>query len=285
MAKLGRSLGRFFSKLATMRNFICFLCLFVVMSFVACSSGDDPVIVSVGSTKLYLSEIRTMAPEWDAWGDKDRLAFLEHWIDQEIIYQEAKDNGILEDTVLAQQIESMTRKITVDYFLQSFTDSMLVTDAEKLDFYKAHPEYFVRGKTVASGAILYFAEWKNGDTYYRTHKNVVFDSVPTSHYLVKKIVMFDSVDVTPDSCALPTLQDVAVGHISPLRVCGGALKIAMITSREDSASVLPFEKVGVDVETRAWLEHQQVVLDRLKKEWKSSRPIFMKTNVFSKKEK
>lgn len=258
------------------------ICLLAFVFFTACSNSEDPVIVSVGSTKLRLSEIRAMAPEWNSWGNRERLSFLDHWIDEEIIFQEAESNGVLEDSALSQQIESMVRKMAVDYFLQTFTDSMLVTDAEKQEYYKSHPEQFLRGKTVASGAILYFSEWKNGDTYYRSHKSLVYDSIPKQHYLVRKIVEFDSVETTPDSCIIPNLQEIPVGHITPMKACEGALKIAVVVNRQDSADVLPFEEVAEDVQTRAWLEHQKVVLERLKKEWKSSRPIFMKTNVFEK---
>lgn len=258
------------------------ICLLAFAVISACSNSDDPVVVSVGSTKLHLSEIRTMAPEWDSWGNQERLSFLDHWIDEEIIFQEAESKGVLDDSALALQIESMVRKMTVDYFLQTFTDSMLVTDAEKQEYYKSHPEQFLRGKTVASGAILYFSEWQNGNTYYKGHKNTVYDSIPHAHYLVKKIVPFDSVETTPDSCLIPNLQEIEVGHLSQMKVCGGALKIAVVVSRLDSADVLPFEEVAEDVQTRAWLVHQKVVLDRLKKDWKSSRPIFMKTNVFGK---
>lgn len=277
--------GEVFSKFEPMKALKRLICCFVLAGFCACSSSDDPVIVSVGSTKLRLSEIKAQAPEWDSWGNRDRLAFLDHWVDEEIIYQEAEANGILKDTVLSNQIETMKRKMTVDYFLQTFTDSMLVTDAEKQEFYKTHQELFLREKTTASGAILYFSEWNNGDAYYRGHKGIVYDSFPNPHFLVKKIVTFDSVNVTPDSCLIPNLKEAEVGRITKMKVCGNALKIGIVTSRLDSGSVYPFKEVADDVAMRAWLDHQQKVLDRLKKEWKSSRPIFMKTNVFSDKEK
>lgn len=261
------------------------ICCFALAGFCACSNSEDPVIVSVGSTKLHLSEIRAQAPDWDSWGNRDRLAFLDHWVDEEIIFQEAESKGVLEDSALALQIETMKRKMAVDYFLQTFTDSMMVSDAERMEFYKSHTEMFQREKTTASGAILYFSEWNNGDAYYRGHKNVVFDSLPSAHYLVRKIVPFDSVDVSPDSCILPSLSEAEVGKITKMKACGNALKIAVVVSRKDSGSVYPFEEVAEDVATRAWLDHQQKILDRLKKDWKSSRPIFMKTNVFSEKDK
>lgn len=271
-----------------MKVFAQLICFFVLLVVTACNSPfskNDPVIVSVGNDKLYLSEIYAKAPDWDSWGNQERLAFLEHWIDEDIVYQEAKSRGIMEDSALAQQIEMTVRKMTVDYFLQTFTDSMLVTDAEKLEFYKSHPEMFLRGKTSATVGVLYFNDWKAGDLFYRTHRKVNFDSVPSYHYLVRKIAKYDSVSVSPDTCLIPDLHEAESGFITQMKVCGGALKIGLVVNKLDSADVYPFEEVAEDVSTRAWLAHQHIVLDRLKKEWKSSRPIFMKTNVFSEKEK
>ena len=62
------------------------------------------------------------------------------------------------------------------------------------------------------------------------------------------------------------------------------LKMAVVTARLDSADVLPFEAVAEDVATQAWLEHRAKVMDKLKKEWKTERPIFSQTDVFSKKD-
>lgn len=264
------------------------LCVAGVLLLASCNlpfNGDDPVVVSVGSSKLYLSDIRKQAPEWDSWDDQNRVKFLERWIDEETMYQEAVENGVDKDPVLALQIEETVRKMVVDHFLQGFADTMIVSDAEKIDYYHNHQNEFLRGRTTVSGAIVYFRDWQAGDLYYKGHKNTKFDSVPAPHYLVKKIETFDSLDVSPDSCLIPDISMVEVGTISPLKACGGALKIAVVTSRLDSADALPFEDVVEDVSTRVWLEHRNKVMSRLKKEWKMERPIFSKTDVFSEKDK
>ena len=59
----------------------------------------------------------------------------------------------------------------------------------------------------------------------------------------------------------------------------------VVTQKLDSADVLPYEEVVETVSTQAWLEHRKMVRDRLKKEWKNSRPIFSQSNVFSEKDK
>lgn len=270
---------------------ICLLCVLALSAFTltACEipfdlNKNDPVVVSVGERKLLESEVRKMAPQWDSWGDREKLSFLEHWIDEETIYQEAVVNNVLNDSLLQRQIEETTRKMVVDHFLQSFADTMMVGDAERLDYYQNHQELFLRGKTMVSGALIYFKDWQSADLYYKGHKNTVYDSMPNPHYLVKKIETFDSVTVTPDSCMIPSITEAALGKLSVMKVCGGALKMAVVISRLDSADVLPYAEVANDVADRAWVEHQKVVMSRLKKDWKKARPIFSQMNVFSEKE-
>lgn len=272
------------------RNF-CISCVMglAALTLAACDlpfslGKNDSVIVSVGESKLQDSDVRRMAPDWDSWDNRQKLSFLEHWINEETIYQEALANNVLEDTVLQYQIEKTVRKIVVDHFLQTFADTMMVGDGERLDYYTNHQDLFLRGKTTISGFLIYFKDWQSADTYYKGHKNTVYDSVPGPHYLVKKYETFDSVAVTPDSCTIPSLDSVSVGSLTRMKYCGGSLKMAVVLSRLDSADVLPYAEVANDVADRAWVEHQKVVMDRLKKEWKKARPIFSQMNVFSGKE-
>ena len=270
-------------------KFLQFLLVSCVLVLVAgCNvpfGNDDPVVVSVGESKLRESEIRRVAPEWDSWTNREKLTFLEHWIDEETIYQEAISAGMLKDSALQEQIRRTERKMTVDHFLQSFVDTMMVGDAERLDYYHAHPELFLRGRTMIKGAILFFKDWQNADQYYKGHKKQVYDTLPPpQHWLVKRVEYFDSATVTPDSCLIPSITEVELGKLSVMKYCGGALKMAVVISRLDSADVLPYAEVAEDVADRAWVEHQKEVLYRLKKEWKKARPIFSQMNVFTEKD-
>ena len=46
---------------------------------------EDPVVVSVGKVNLTQSKLLSMVPNWNSLDDRTRLAFLEHWIDEEEI--------------------------------------------------------------------------------------------------------------------------------------------------------------------------------------------------------
>ena len=143
----------------------------------------------------------------------------------------------------------------------------------------------MNGKTSVSGAILTFADWKSAVLYYKEFKNTKFESIPPNHRLVKRMREFDGVDMTPDPCMIPSIRRAVVGRITPMKVCDGAAKIAVVTNRLDSADARPLDEVIEDVSMQAWMEHQNVVLKRLKDEWKTGIPIITKINVFSEKEK
>jgi len=242
---------------------------------------EDPVVVSVGKVNLTQSKLLSMVPNWNSLDDRTRLAFLEHWIDEEVAYQEAMDAGILSDSVLSGQIESTVRKLVVDYYLQSFVDTMMVGDAEKLAYYQEHRDQYLRGKTVISGAVMYFKTWANADAYYREMKSRVFNVIPPESPLVDTVVKFDTLDVSPDSCMIQDVKTFPVGKLSVMRYCGGALKMAVVTERLDSAEVRPYKDVSEDVSNMVWLEHKNRVMENLKKEWKMKRPIFSKSRVFT----
>ena len=245
---------------------------------------EDPVVVSVGKVNLTQSKLLSMVPNWNSLDDRTRLAFLEHWIDEEVAYQEAMDAGIMSDSVLSGQIESTMRKLVVDYYLQTFADTMLIGDAEKLSYYQEHRENYLRGKTSISGAILYFKTWANADAYYKEMKSRALNVVPAENPLISEIVKFDTVTASPDTCMIKEIETFPIGKLSVMRYCGGALKMAIVTERLDSAEVRPYKDVAEDVSNMVWLEHRNTVMERLKKEWKMKRPIFSKSTVFSEKE-
>ncbi|ACX74131.1 conserved domain protein [Fibrobacter succinogenes subsp. succinogenes S85] len=278
------SLGLEFAKFVAMKSLIRILLVFSLVLMAGCKT-KDPVIVTVGDSKLHQSELYTYAPDWDSWGDRERILFLQHWIEEELVYQQAVKAGALKDSVLIRMIERTKRKIVADYFMQTFLDTMIVSDVEKIDFYHKNQNLYLNGKTSVSGAILTFADWKSAVLYYKEFKNTKFESIPPNHRLVKRMREFDGVDMTPDPCMIPSIRRAVVGRITPMKVCDGAAKIAVVTNRLDSADARPLDEVIEDVSMQAWMEHQNVVLKRLKDEWKTGIPIITKINVFSEKEK
>ena len=284
MGDFNYSRGPEFSKFVAMKSVIRILLAFSLVMLAACKT-KDPVIVTVGDSKLHQSEVYTYAPDWDSWGDRERILFLQRWIDEELVYQQAVKAGALKDSVLIRMIERTKRKIVADYFMQSYLDTMIVSDVEKIDFYHKNQDLYLNGKTTVSGAIMSFADWKSAVIYYKEFKNTKFESIPPNHRLVKRMREFDGVDETPDPCMIPSIRRAVVGRISPMKVCDGAAKIAVVTSRLDSADARPLDEVIEDVSMQAWVEHQKVVLKRLKDEWKTGIPIITKMNVLSEKEK
>lgn len=265
---------------------LCFACASLL---VACDrfpeeKKDESVVITVGNTKLHEADIYRMVPEWNLLDDQAKLTFLKHWVDEEVIYQEAVKNGVLDDPLLLTQLEQTGRKMVVDYFLQRFSDTVTISDAEKLEFYQNNQELYVRGQTLVSGAILYFKDWASADAYYAANKAKNFTKPPRTDSTLYKVVTFDSVAVTPDSCVLPSIATMKLNKITVMKACKGSVRIGVAFSRLDSAEVTPYASVADDVASRAWDARHKKVMEDLKKEWKSSLPIFSKNNLFSEKE-
>ena len=256
--------------------------LVVSLVLMAACKLEDPIIVTVGDSKLRQSEIYTYAPDWDSWGDRERILFMQHWIDEELVYQQAVKNGVLKDSALIRMIERTKRKLVADYYMQSFLDTMMVSDVEKIDFYHKNKHLYLNGKTTVSGAILTFADWKSAVLYYKEFKNTKFESIPPNHRLIKRMREFDDIDRTPDPCLIPSIHKAFVGRITPMKICDGAAKIAIVTNRLDSADARPLDEVIDDVSMQAWVEHQNMVIKRLKDEWKTGIPIITKTKILEK---
>ena len=85
-------------------RFLLTLCACSLVVLTGCDvpfAKEDPVVVSVGEAKLRESEIRRVAPEWDSWTDREKLTFLEHWIDEETIDRKVLlSSGVKYDTSL-----------------------------------------------------------------------------------------------------------------------------------------------------------------------------------------
>ena len=148
------------------------------------------------------------------------------------------------------------------------------------EFFQNHPAIEEIGHPPVGSKIVCNDYWKR-----KEFKNTKFESIPPNHRLVKRMREFDGVDVTPDPCMIPSIRRAVVGRITPMKVCDGAAKIAVVTNRLDSADARPLDEVIEDVSMHAWVEHQNTVVKRLKDEWKTGIPIITKMNVFSEKER
>lgn len=246
-----------------------------------CDLTKDPVVVTVGDVKLTESDLRAKVSGWDSLSNREQIAWVEAWIDEEVLFQEALKQGLHKEKRIKKLLDLTERKIVVEAFISKVTDSLSMDSQDAQNYYDSHQESFLYDKWLWSGYILTYTDWKWGASYYKSKKENVFNATPSDDFRLKKKVPFLSVAETPDSCLAVDLREISLGSLSVPKVCDGAIKSIVVTSRQDSGAVIPFDVVKDQAHALAQIQKQRDALTSLKVALKKKRPIFSNPQLFS----
>ena len=255
-------------------KFLPFLLLFFL--FIACDffKSETPVLAQVGISRLTKAKVKKMVPVWDSLDAQTQAEFLTHWINDELFYNEAKKLKIEENEDIAFQLEEAKRKIIVHAFLNQITDTVQISEAEVLKYYKSHPENFLYGSYKFSGFILAYPDWKTASDYNKAKKNTIFSEIPKTDYRIKTITPFDTILETPDSCIAENLRVLEIGKLSKLKLCDKRLKNIVVLSVTDSSALKPFSVVKEEATLQALLEKRNQVKESFLEQAKKNNPVF-----------
>jgi hypothetical protein len=120
----------------------------VLLLFVACQRQNNGTVVArVGAAELTLDEaLAHVDTSRKPYGDQLR-GYIAHWVNDELIYQEAKKNGADKRDDVQRQIRDARRMLTADAFLRQSIDSDTggINQALLDEYFKNHAsEFFVK---------------------------------------------------------------------------------------------------------------------------------------------
>ena len=136
-----------------------FLMLFCALSLLGCKSSD-PVLASVGKKDLKLSDARFINPVWDYLPDSSRLRFVEDWVSEVVLYEEAVAHGVDQDPATKRILDLSRRKIIVDRLEMKLLDTLktperkatvlreFTAEAKNKRAVFTYPETFLRTGTI-----------------------------------------------------------------------------------------------------------------------------------------
>ena len=119
----------------------------------------DPVIATVGNSSLLKSELDSsigasnLKPE-------HREEFIRRWIEREMLYKEAIDNGIRQTSEFKLTVENSKKELAVAIYLNKFFSdrAVEVSNEELKKFYNSHTQDFILSE---SGFVINFANFSN----------------------------------------------------------------------------------------------------------------------------
>lgn len=119
--------------------------LFVSLFLFSCSKPEKPdsYVAKVNDSYLLESELYEAADSQFV-SEKFRTAFIKNWVRQEILFQEAAKQGIIETKEFKRTIENSKRQLAASMLLEKFSSSTLqnVSRAELENYYNRNQSSF-----------------------------------------------------------------------------------------------------------------------------------------------
>ncbi len=112
--------------------------------WLACRGNQEQHIVArVGKAVLTLQEVRERTPGAGSPAARSQAEYyIQHWIESELLYQEALRRGVDKEPAVRQTIREMTRDYLTTALVDHLAGSLTVSDAEGERYYQEQPEEF-----------------------------------------------------------------------------------------------------------------------------------------------
>ncbi|HNW59249.1 MAG TPA: peptidyl-prolyl cis-trans isomerase [bacterium] len=118
--------------------------LLLCLALISCRGKDDKSIVArVGKTVLTLQEVRERTPGVDAPAARDQAErYIQHWIESELLYQEALRRGVDKESEVRRALREMTRDYITTALVEQLAVGITASDAEIERYYQEQKEEF-----------------------------------------------------------------------------------------------------------------------------------------------
>ena len=253
-----------------------------ILFLAACAGPEErlPVVARVGDATLEQAELLDQLPvelEGSEAFDERRI-FVDKWVQEELLYQEAIERGLDDNARLAVLLEQSRRDILVAALLDSeFDDEPAdVTEAEIQAFYDTHQDDFVRDQAEMRAEHIVLRSRRDANALRRELvQGADFAAAAGEHSVDEKTsrvggyLGYLSADDNPELWEIS--QGLTIGKISkPIASDGGFFHIVRVLERVEAGSVKALEQMRpriLDALVRAdYRGRLDSLIERLKEE-------------------
>ncbi len=117
----------------------------ILLLFFNCGEQEKDVIVTVNGSKLTKKEFEQYVPEldYDQVGEDRIMAFLDDWVQQEILYLQAKKQGIQQEDSVKFVLGQYTKNFLAMELVRREFGTTSVTEKEIRNYFEQHQDEFL----------------------------------------------------------------------------------------------------------------------------------------------
>lgn len=120
----------------------------ILLSVSSCNRvNKDDVVAQVNREFLTLEKLHAMVPDFDQLDSLQKAHFVESWIQETLLKQEAEKYLLERDPQFKQQMDTYYRRLLADKMMQKFMrESIQVSDQEIREYYEKYKDNFRRAE-------------------------------------------------------------------------------------------------------------------------------------------
>ena len=230
------------------------LTLLAVLVIWGCASEtrQAPIVARVGGVTLTVNDLKDLLPAHliGTEAEEDRRHFVEKWVEQQLLYQEALDRGTAENARVGQLLERARRDLLVAWFLdEEFDDEDVeVDDVEVQTYHDAHRGEFTRSRAEIRIEHILLGSRRDANALRQALvQGDDFADAAREHSLDRKTsdrggyVGYFSADDDPD--LWEACQSMALNKISKPVATEDGFHIIRVLERQESGTVKAIEQV------------------------------------------
>ncbi|MEF9475540.1 MAG: peptidylprolyl isomerase [Candidatus Mariimomonas ferrooxydans] len=251
------------------------LMMLLAIFMVGCNSKESPadsVLAKVNTTTItkedFIKKINRL-PEWAKSrfkGEAGKKEFLEELIKEELMYQEAKKQGVNKEKEFQDKIKEFEKMTLISTLLKNEIEGKAKVDAKEVrDFYDEKQNEFMTGPEVKASHILVNTETEAEDVLKRIQKGEDFSKLAVELTIDKGTAKNGGdLGFFGSGRMVPEFEKAAFGLkpgevSSPVKTKFG-YHIIKITDKKEGKP-RDFEEVKTSIEKRLSAEKQRTVFD------------------------
>ncbi len=237
-----------------------------VLCLAGCHKAEPPqtVLAQVDQSRLTLNDLReTFPPELEKVLPREQyLNFIQRWIDDEVVYQQALKHGIDQDPKVKSRLQALRRKVLIEEFLaRQNTNEDYEPDEEAIShYYESHKDAFRRTAPEFRYAHIRMASLKEAQTVRTQIKGDNFMALGVRYSLDSARGEISAIPFRKASqiplCILAALDEAKPGFVSPPLTCADGIYLVKLLDREEAGSPIPYTEAKESIIAQLVMEHK-----------------------------
>jgi parvulin-like peptidyl-prolyl isomerase len=227
------------------------------------------VLAQVGKSSLTLDDLRESFPaEFEQLIRREQyLDFIKRWIDDEAVYQQAKQAKLESDPLVARKLEKVRRKLLIEEFLARENAAEVFEPDEMAmnQYYEMHKEEFRRKGP----------EYKYAHIRVQTNKQAsdLRPKAQRSDFLA--LASANSLDPAPESyasiafkklseippCLAQEIDKAGIGNVTLPVSCADGFYLVKVLEKQDAGSLIAFPEAKEEISGILVMERKDKLLE------------------------